>query len=209
MYIECRGHEERNLLQSIALLFYPLSRFEMDLDQNIDQRRVISVLSISNTEASAYTGVTDGDCFSEYEVKSPLSDDNDYSDIIGKSFYIALSNLLGYKSPWGTLTGIRPVRYVKNLMDKGMNPEEIKKYLNETFLVTENKADLCIDIAKREDKLLKLNDDKSFSLYISIPFCPSRCNYCSFVSHSIEKAKGIIPEYIKMLCKEIELWGNL
>ena len=63
---------------------------------------------------------------------------------------------------------------------------------------------MCEETHKGETKIIKLSEKDSFSLYVSIPFCPSRCSYCSFVSHAVEKAKSLIPEYIEYLCKEIE-----
>lgn len=115
-----------------------------------------------------------------------------------------LTPLTGVVLGWGVLTGIRPVKFVHKFHREGMNDDEIRAVLAGHYLVTPQKTELMLATAAREAEVLALSRFNSFSLYISIPFCPTRCNYCSFVSHSIEKTKKLVPEYVELLVKEIE-----
>ncbi len=114
-----------------------------------------------------------------------------------------LTRLTGLVPPWGILTGVRPSKLMrKYVADFG---EEKAKELFTSFLkVTPTKTHLALNVAKAEDEGVALSKPDSFSLYISIPFCPTRCSYCSFVSHSIESAKKLIPDYVRLLCEEIK-----
>ena len=114
-----------------------------------------------------------------------------------------LTRLTGIVPPWGILTGVRPSKLMRKYMaDFG---EEKAEELFTSFLkVTEPKARLAVNVAKAENEGVALSKPDSFSLYISIPFCPTRCSYCSFVSHSVESAKKLIPDYVRLLCEEIK-----
>ena len=106
--------------------------------------------------------------------------------------------------PWGTLTGIRPTKIVMDLLEKNMPLEEIKRHLKEVYLVGDKRMNLCIDTAFKEFNILKKIDYKDgYSLYIGIPFCPTRCLYCSFTSYSIAQWKKDTDTYVDALCKEL------
>ena len=122
----------------------------------------------------------------------------------------ALSDITGYTPPWGVQTGVRPSKLVLRLLEE-MSRDEAWKYFTEELLVSEEKANLAFTVADAEQKIINLSQDKSFSLYVSIPFCPTRCSYCSFVSHSIgnSNAKRILPEYLDKLAEEIVMTGEI
>lgn len=105
--------------------------------------------------------------------------------------------------PWGVLTGVRPIKLLRRLIDKNGVDNAVDYFKNE-LKVSNQKLELALLTQKAEREILALSKEKSFSLYISIPFCPSRCNYCSFVSQSVEKAKHLIDDYVVLLCKELE-----
>lgn len=122
--------------------------------------------------------------------------------------YDVLSTLLGYKSAWGILFGVRPAKLMHRLSE-AYGEEGARDYFINKFLVTPQKADLAIRVMRNENKIISLSSEKSFSLYISIPFCPTRCSYCSFVSHSIERTKRLMAPYVDLLCKELERTGEI
>ncbi len=98
-----------------------------------------------------------------------------------KLIYIALSEHTGKKLPWGTLTGIRPTKIPMTMMEEDVTDEEIMQYMQDTYLISEEKGKLAIEIARREKALLDtLHYEDGYSLYIGIPFCPTTCLYCSF-----------------------------
>lgn len=121
-----------------------------------------------------------------------------------RMLYRQLEDATGISLAWGMLTGVRPVRLIYRYRERGMDDGQIRKHLHRDYFVTDEKIDLLLRTADKEKAILDLSRPESFSLYISIPFCPSRCNYCSFVSHSIERAKKLIPEYVALLIREIE-----
>ena len=106
--------------------------------------------------------------------------------------------------PWGTLVGIRPVKRVVNMISLGMNDSEILKELKETYEVSDKKAELSLSIAKTELSVISDIPQNAISLYIDIPFCPSRCVYCSFASMPVSEMKDFIEPYLYALYDELD-----
>lgn len=105
--------------------------------------------------------------------------------------------------PWGVLTGVRPVRLFRNLYKKEKILQNvIDKFKNE-YLVSDEKIQLCMDIFNLQKPIIESTNPKDYSLYISIPFCPSRCSYCSFVSTSVKSSGHLMQGYVNNLCEEI------
>ncbi|MBE6798865.1 MAG: coproporphyrinogen dehydrogenase HemZ [Ruminococcaceae bacterium] len=119
-----------------------------------------------------------------------------------------LKSITGYSSPWGILTGVRPAKLIAKLL-KTDGEEKAVEYFRNELLVSEKKTALCLECHKKEEKAISESRPDSFSLYISVPFCPSRCNYCSFVSHSVEQAKKLIPQYVDLLVEELKYTADL
>ncbi len=107
--------------------------------------------------------------------------------------------------PWGTLTGIRPTKIAMGKLMEGMSDDELRQYLKETYLASNEKVDLSIEIAKREQELLSAIDyEHGYSLYVGIPFCPTTCLYCSFTSYPIGQWQKRMDEYLTALFKELD-----
>lgn len=107
--------------------------------------------------------------------------------------------------PWGTLTGIRPTKIPLGMLEEGHSEDEIRTYMKETYLASDEKIQLSIEVAKRELELLsRIDYENGYSLYIGIPFCPSTCLYCSFTSYPITTWKKRVDEYLDALCREID-----
>lgn len=122
---------------------------------------------------------------------------------VARTLYNCFEKLTGYTLPWGMLTGIRPAKLLGKLIaTDGL--DKATDYFKNTLLVSDKKTKLCLECHHSERAIVEKSRPDSFSLYISVPFCPSRCNYCSFVSHSVEQAKKLIPQYVELLCEEIE-----
>ncbi len=111
--------------------------------------------------------------------------------------------------PWGILNGIRPVKIAMKLLNGGMNENEALNYFKEEYGASWEKARLAIDIAKVEKPVIDSLKPKGISLYIGIPFCPTRCLYCSFVTNSIFGSKKYIEPYLDCLIKEIEYTSEI
>lgn len=122
-----------------------------------------------------------------------------------KLLYTALSKYTGRELPWGTLTGIRPTKIPMTLKNDGATDEEIREYMKEVYMISDEKLELACDIAVREKTLLDAVDyDNGYSLYIGIPFCPTTCLYCSFTSFPIAAWKKRVDEYLEAVFKEID-----
>ncbi len=119
--------------------------------------------------------------------------------------YPLLKSICGFAPKWGMLTGVRPSKLLLNKMEE-IGEDGAVDYFTNRFFVDEKKTALALSVAKAEREIIKNSPENSFSLYISIPFCPTRCSYCSFVSHSIgtDSAKKLVPEYVDKLCEEIK-----
>ena len=126
-----------------------------------------------------------------------------------KCLFKCMTYLTGKTPEWGVITGVRPVKRVNLLLRQGKSEGEIREYMRSRYLCSDKKADIALKTAYTQEKILKTLDKNSFGLYVSIPFCPTRCAYCSFVSQSIEGCAKMIPEYVRQLCEEIEYTAEL
>ena len=120
-----------------------------------------------------------------------------------------LTEFTGIRPPWGIMTGIRPVKKVTELIERGLGKEQIRAELTERFELLPDKFELAYATAVNQLPILEKIDRSAASLYVSIPFCPTRCSYCSFVSHSMDSARKLMPEYIAALCRELEIMGDI
>lgn len=139
---------------------------------------------------------------------APLCDDNEMQ--MGRMVYSLMGEYTGFYPKWGVLTGVRPSKLLINT-EKQMGREKTEEYFKNDLLVTEEKFRIAREVADWEEKIISTSKPMSFSLYVSIPFCPSRCSYCSFVSHSVEndKAKNLLPQYVELLSKELSITGEI
>lgn len=124
---------------------------------------------------------------------------------LARRVYRTLSEYTGKKLPWGMLTGVRPAKLPYEMMEKGMTTEEILDKLQNYYFVSPKKASLAYMVAETEQKILKRNTKDMVSLYIGIPFCKTRCYYCSFTSNCIDKNTHLVGKYIDALKKEIKI----
>lgn len=138
---------------------------------------------------------------SETAVKKLTDDDNEL--VSAQLLYKLLCDFTGLTQPWGILTGVRPVKLLRRLAEGSSEEQAVKKF-EKDFFVSNEKIALSRETEHNERKILELSKPESFSLYVGIPFCPSRCSYCSFVMASIERAEKLIEPYTKLLCEEIK-----
>ena len=124
--------------------------------------------------------------------------------------YSVMSKYTGKVLPWGNLTGIRPTKIAYGLLEEGKTEDEVISYMEKVYDCTKEKAELSIDIANRERKLLStLHYENGYSLYLGIPFCPTTCLYCSFTSYPIGLWKKRVDEYLTAMEKEIDFVSEI
>ena len=190
---DCSYHTEK-----IAVMFFPLEKLKKDGDDNV----------VITTEKNGDTLRASVRAYSKYKEKSYiLKPDEDVTHALSLLLYDTLSELTSYTLPWGILYGVRPARLMHSTVEKLGVDGAVNKFLSDK--VEQKKIDLALSVMKSENKIIALSRPDSFSLYVSIPFCPSRCSYCSFVSHSIANAGDLIVSYVELLCKELERIGEL
>jgi len=127
-----------------------------------------------------------------------------YKRMVKHNMLTAAEKFFNRSLPWGILSGIRPVKVVHQLLDEGLSREYIRNEFIDFYRLAQHKADLIIDIANRERKYILPYDAKKVSVYISIPFCPTRCSYCSFPSNEMRRWGHLVDEYLNSLIKEME-----
>ena len=125
---------------------------------------------------------------------------------IKRFIYNYFSESLKYYPPWGTLTGIRPTKIVNELLNSHKSQADVKRVLSEEYLLRGNKINLLISTAINQSNINKSLQKNSISIYIGIPFCPSRCSYCSFTSYEINEDRS--SRYLQALYKEISYVSN-
>lgn len=136
---------------------------------------------------------------------SDLSDHSATKNVVKKMFYQMLMERTGTGLPWGSLTGIRPTKIALTRLEEGWSRDDIRSFMKETYMASDEKINLSVEIAAREKKLLGLLDyEQGYSLYVGIPFCPTTCLYCSFTSYPISKWTGRTGLYLEALFKELE-----
>ena len=131
------------------------------------------------------------------------------TEIVKLAIFDAIVPGLPQPPEWGSLTGVRPAKLARSLMARGKTRGEAAQYFREQYRVSAARTALTMRAAAYAQAAMERLPDDEVSLYIGVPFCPSRCAYCSFVSHSIEKSAGLIPPYVDALCAEIEQTGTL
>ncbi len=119
------------------------------------------------------------------------------------AFYRAAMELLPKKPVWGALTGIRPGTLMTRMLSEGLSEEAALRRMEEEYFVAPERARLCLDTAKASLAAERALEPRDVALYVGIPFCPTRCAYCSFVSQSVEKSMGLIPAFLEALRREI------
>ncbi len=132
-----------------------------------------------------------------------------YSCACTKSFIREAKKIRNIELPWGVMSGIRPAKSVRQFREQGKSEEEIREILKAVYEVSDKKIDLAMKVAENEKKILKRIKENSVSLYIGIPFCPSRCLYCSFVSTDVKNSGKYMDEFSDLLCEEIKKTGEL
>ena len=119
--------------------------------------------------------------------------------------YDLLRSWTGIRPPWGKMTGVRPVRLIHDKRAAGWTEADIDRFFLERFDCSRQKYDMARAIADLQEPILKLGSaPKTYSLYLGIPFCPSRCSYCSFVSCNLDRDRKLVQPYVDCLCREVE-----
>ena len=217
MFLINIGHNLNYEVQCAAMLFFPGVSFSVTDDFNITKSQQNYILTKLEKVQGFYNltcqvsinGVFAED-FSSFSDQIP-NPDGECERVFAFMMFNLLSPITNSQPSWGILTGVRPVKLFHKRLDNGFSEDDTAREFKQKFLVSDRKIDLALRTCRLEGPILKETNLNEFSLYISIPFCPSRCHYCSFVSQSIssKKAMDLIPDYVNLLCQEIKLCGEI
>ena len=198
------GNISRTYVQSLCMMFFHGEKFP---ENEENPKGIIEVRAIDKQDGiECFCNLTyNGTESSGYSFEPFLSTDSytrTSKTAVGKAVYMAGKEITGKDIPWGILTGIRPSKIGAELLDNYSYDDSLK-ILKNRYLLSENKAKLTLDVAKNEAEILSKYDENTCSLYISIPFCPTRCEYCSFISYATKKLFDLIPSYLDKLKRDI------
>lgn len=199
--------------QTLCLLYFPGEKFKEGfpsenyacfyLDES--EKHVITARVKLGSGSISAEG-----CFSGvYTPSIPMNDEFYAMNALGKAFLDAGRKLFGFGLPWGYITGLRPVKRAKYYLDRGYTAEEVMTLFNRDYDVSPEKSSLSVETALVQQKMLADIAPNDCGMYVSIPFCPTRCDYCSFVSYSNARLFALIPDYLEKLMRDIRDTGEM
>lgn len=127
-------------------------------------------------------------------------------NLLKRYLYKVLSEVYGYESPWGCMTGVRPTKIVNKLYSMGFSREDVKSHFKAFYLMSEKKAELALKTTDVQNPFIETQkkEPRKAGFYVGIPFCPTRCTYCSFAASPIGQYKKRVDEYLDVLEREIK-----
>jgi len=200
------GHSFHYEIENLCRIFFPYQQIKVTTELCEDnilaytgvKAQPEGLLITARLKVDSYQKETF--CFMNQQESADIKEQKRRMEIL---LFELFTDYCGFTPKWGILTGVRPVKLLRSLISR-MGEEQGMDYFKTQLLVSNEKADLSFITMHNEEKILSTLTSESFSLYVSIPFCPSRCSYCSFVSSSVEKTINLIPKYLELLCKEIQ-----
>ena len=202
MYYILRGHALQNDVQTMIQVFYPnlhyyqteeISAEETTIESSVEKGIASAMLYRRGKKAAAWA----------IPYHQPLTE-KECKRLVKLTIFALLSAQTGKRPQWGLLTGVRPAKIVNALLEEGKSNTECLQYLTDLYLVAPKKAALTLRIAMAERRLLAENRRTDISLYIGIPFCPTRCLYCSFTAYPLAQYQTRVDAYLDALCLELE-----
>ena len=206
MKIQITGNINEYYVQTLCMLFFPGVKFSKAEPAESDGLAVDVMIKTHDQGAEATVTIQSEKgsvSHTHNEIAKEGSKVSTEQIACGKAFFEAGRKLTGITPSWGILTGVRPAKLAISGLNEGKTKKEVRDFLTSEYLVTPKKASLVTEIASVEKEILAKANRSACSLYISIPFCPSRCSYCSFVSFTSAKLLGLLDSYLIRLCKDI------
>ena len=212
MKLKVTGDINQYYVQTLCMIFFPGEKFSDKACDTEDGEIATPELSLELIEkedgviARAELAL-DGKYSSVekvYALREDITHDRLKKIAVGDAILSVCGDIMGYRPSWGMLVGVRPSKVATEMLESGMSKTKVKRTLSSDYFVIPKKAALATEVALNEAELVKKADPKECSVYISIPFCPTRCAYCSFVSYTSKKLLATIPDYLVALGDEIK-----
>ena len=210
MKLLLRGHTERYPVEQLQMHLFGNEPSEF-VTEEFEEDGTISSLSrgklyLTATAKVRYRGKTG---FAARRLPLVQADVRRTRRLLQQSYYLAAIQVLDTVPPWGALSGVRPTKLSTKCMLEGGSERAAKKLLEQTYFVTPERSRLCVDASRHTLEAVRLSEPTDLSVYIGIPFCPTRCAYCSFVSASVEKSLKLMEPYLAALTAEVEAAGRM
>ena len=207
MKIKIESPINKYYVQTLCMIFFPGSKFSDDEEEGAEHSLFLRTTSddegISSYARMTYMGkTTEAEQRAEYN--PTRTKERTLKLAVGLAVLSCGVSMLGYRPAWGMLVGVRPSKVATEMLNSGMSKTKVKKTLTSDYLVIPKKAALAVDVALNEKRIAGTSTPKDCSMYISIPFCPSRCTYCSFVSYTSKRLLSLIPAYLERLLADLE-----
>ena len=185
----------RYYVQTLCMIFFPGEKFSDSDDQSPYSICVDCEERENEFYAKAVLKVNDKEYIKDSTVEYTPDKTKKRSKkiAVGNAVLAVCNEHCGYRSSWGMLTGVRPSKVASELLMKGFSKTKAKKMLVSDYRLFHKKAELSVDVALAEKRIIGTPGKKDCSIYISIPFCPTRCDYCSFVCYTSKKLLSLIP----------------
>ena len=204
-----RGHDARSAVEQSLLAFFPEERPVYKPAEEGEDHALVT-LSRSPRFNTAVTTITyhgrTARGISRTAVNPQLTEyeaERLRQKAVKLSFFKAAREITGITPSWGALTGIRPGKLASRMLEEGMTERQVERVLRDTYFVSLERRRLCIETAEASRRAKAELKPEDISLYVGIPFCPTRCAYCSFVSQSVERTLGLVEPYLEVLHREI------
>jgi len=218
MKLKLTGHGYKYAVEQILLSMFPGEKPEYSFDTVIGSCELIveSVLSYGAVYAQGTTVIHCGGKVYRgvarvglKRLSNKLLTDRFLQRVVKQSFFRAAVKCTGTQPVWGSLTGIRPAKLASAALESGASEKSASNMLSREYYVSKERADMCVRAAGAALDLKKKIKPGDVALYVGIPFCPTRCAYCSFVSNSVEKSHGLIEPFVEVLLREIRAMSDL
>ena len=209
MILKIEGTTNIYYVQTLCMIFFPGSKFSEQEKPGEGIPEITVRLDKTPEKMTAYATMKLGAKFVEaYGEASPTEDIRDIRRVekiaLGRAIFAAGRALLGYTNPWGILTGVRPAKVANEILSGGADMNKAKRILRDEYFLNPKKAALAVGVAATENRLVRKLGDDLCSVYISIPFCPSRCAYCSFISYASDKLLPLLKDYMAQLLRDVD-----
>ena len=210
MKLRLVGHDDRYAVEQLQLALFPLEPMEPTEDA-FEGDGAVSTLHRGEIWLTASTTVTKNGVSNTAVKRLKTSEETVRlrRRILQQSYYLAALPLLPKVPAWGALSGVRPTKLTTKHLLEGGTEKSAAKLMEDIYFVTPQRARLAVDCSKATVEAASLLDENDISLYIGIPFCPTRCAYCSFVSRTIGKRTELMEPYLEALHQELRHTASL
>ena len=205
MLLLIHGHDFRYETENLCRVFYPYEsiRVREELGEETDALVATAFIEPRGTGEEYTASLSrDGRTVSARDTADSVLNAAGRERKLVLVLFQVLTEFTGYQPAWGILTGVHPIKLFRSVAGAS-SPEEAVRYFTDHLLTSRQKAELARRTAAVQEPFVRKSGENSFSLYASVPFCPTRCSYCSFVSQTVERSARLIPAYVDKLCQEL------